>query len=73
MTLGESPLQQAERHVRQAEATIARQERIIAELEQDGHREQAELARQLLQTMQSVLMVAREHADFERGSAERNT
>jgi hypothetical protein len=61
MNAPETPLQQAERHVRQAEAFVSRQERIIAEMDRDGHPEAAARGRAVLETLQRSLELAREH------------
>jgi hypothetical protein len=51
----------AERHVRQAEAFVHRQERIVAEMDRDGHPEAAARGRQVLATLRRSLELAREH------------
>jgi hypothetical protein len=54
-------VEQAERHVRQAENLVARQAEIIAELERDGHPASALRARTVLATLCHSLALAREH------------
>lgn len=62
----ETPLEQAERHVREGEARVSRQEEIIIEMERDHHSTTAETARKVLETLQKTLAVAREHLEIER-------
>ena len=66
MTQLEDPLAQAERHVTEAEARIARQREIIAELDRDGHERTAAKARQLLATFQQTLDLARNRLRIQR-------
>lgn len=68
MTAGESPLAMSERHVREGEQRVARQERLVAELDHEGHPEMALQAQKLLETLQDTLRLSREHLAIERGS-----
>jgi hypothetical protein len=61
MAAPETTLEWAERHVRQAEAAVARQEEIIAEMDRDGHPEAAARGRKVLETLRVSLRLAREH------------
>ena len=61
--MNEVLLEMEQRHIAQLERQIARQEQIIEELERDGHRRTAETARVLLTTLQTSLLLAREHAE----------
>src|SRR5689334_6503815 len=54
----ESHLAQAERHVREGEARVARLIAIIEELERDGHPKAAARAREVLATIQQSLALA---------------
>ena len=61
---------QAERHVRQGEACVARQAVIVAALDRSGAPAMADLASQLLETFATSLAIARQHvrdAGRERG------
>ena len=51
----EDALAQAERHVREGEARIARQIALIEELDRNGHQQAADTARTVLETFQDVL------------------
>ena len=66
MTQLEDPLAQAERHVREAEERIARQQEIIAELDRDGHERTAAQARQLLTAFEQTLDLAHDHVRRQR-------
>jgi hypothetical protein len=55
----EDALAQAERHVREGEARIARQIALIEELDRKGHQHVADTARELLDIFQSVLQTWR--------------
>jgi hypothetical protein len=52
----------AEEHVRQAEAMIARQEKILSDLRMDGH--STDDAESLLYAMRDSLRVFRKHRDM---------
>lgn len=68
--MGEEPetaLAMAERHVREAEARIARQAEIIAEMERDNHPEAAAVGRGVLATFQNTLEALRDHFSLVRG------
>jgi hypothetical protein len=58
------PLARAERHVWEAEARIARQEILVAELTSEGR--DTVLARNLLGIMQEALVAMRDHLHYER-------
>ena len=62
--MNEPLLQMEERHIAQLERQIRRQEKIIEELERDGHRKTAETARGLLTTYRNSLRLALEHAEL---------
>jgi hypothetical protein len=66
MGASETPRQMAERHVREGEKRVARQEALVAELDRDGHGDAAARARDLLTTLRQSLQLAREHAEHER-------
>jgi hypothetical protein len=53
----ETPLEQAQRHVVEAEARVAHQTALVAELTRDGHETTA--AELLLSTMQETLLLMR--------------
>jgi hypothetical protein len=65
MVRPEDAFAQAARHVAEAEARVARQEAIIAELDRDGHPAAAERARRILATLSQSLVLAREHLRIE--------
>ncbi|WP_424139109.1 hypothetical protein [Roseomonas chloroacetimidivorans] len=66
----ETPLEIAERHVRDGEARMERQAEIVVQLIRGGHAEAAELANDLLQLMGKSLALAREHLRLEREISE---
>lgn len=66
-------LEMAERHVREADARVARQIELIAELERDQHFEAARRGRELLATLTDTLNIARRHLQIERGIFDRNS
>jgi hypothetical protein len=51
----------AQRHVREGEKRVARQERIVAELDRDNHPEAAALGRKVLGTMHASLDLMKLH------------
>jgi uncharacterized coiled-coil protein SlyX len=62
MMAPETELQTAERHVREGERRIARQEALIRELDRGGHpAATAEIARKVLAAMNESLVLARTH------------
>ena len=63
MESAEDPVAMAERHVREGEARIARQERIIAEMARDDHPEAERMGRVVLQQFQRTLELMREHLE----------
>lgn len=68
MSGGEDVLAMAERHVREGEARISRQEEIIAEMDRDNHPHAAEMGRKLLATYREFLRLSREHLEAERAA-----
>jgi hypothetical protein len=63
----ETPMEQARRHLREADERIARRETILAELERTGgHREMVSAARSLLTTLRATRGAMRKHLDFEK-------
>jgi hypothetical protein len=62
----ETVLEQAERHRREADARIARQETILAELERAGSLELLETARSLLTILRETRKAMRDHLEIER-------
>jgi hypothetical protein len=63
----ETPLEQAERHVAEIEARIARQREIIDEMERDHHPTAAATGRRVLAVMQETLRVLRRQVEMLRG------
>jgi hypothetical protein len=61
MTEPETPLKRAERHVREGEARLLRQQELTQELYLAGHFGSVEVGKSLLETMQASLTLAREH------------
>jgi hypothetical protein len=61
MTEPEAPLKRAERHVREGEARLLRQQALLHELYLAGHFDSVEVGKSLLKTMQASLALAREH------------
>ncbi|MBL6455268.1 hypothetical protein JMJ55_08035 [Belnapia sp. T6] len=59
----------AERHVREGEARVARQERLIANLERDNHPERAIVGRQVLANLRWSQELSRGHLERLRGTA----
>ncbi len=51
----------AQRHVREGEKRITRQEAMVAELDRDNHPEAATLGRKVLETMRSSLDLMKRH------------
>ena len=62
----ETPLEKAERHVREGEVLIARQREIVFDLEQGGYSGLAKRGRQLLSGLESNLKMAQERVQRER-------
>ena len=62
----ESAIEQAERHVREGEEHIAKQRALLAELEQQGHRHEADQARKTLAVLEESMRLHREHLERER-------
>ena len=69
----ETPLQMARRHVAEAEQRLVRQERLVSELEIDGHLEMVPSARALLERMGQFLQMCRAHLDYETAKQEGTT
>jgi len=65
----EDLLAMAERHVREGEARILRQERIIAEMERDNHPEAERMGRVVFVQFKRSLDLAREHLESLRRKA----
>ena len=63
MTDARQRLLVAERHVREAEARIARQREIIVEMDRDKHPQAAKVGRELLNTLLQSLDVAKQHVE----------
>lgn len=61
----EDLLTMAQRHVREGEARIARQEALIAKLTQEGHHAAATRGREVLKQMHWSLELGRRHLAFE--------
>jgi hypothetical protein len=61
MSAAETPLEEAERHIREYEARITRQEALVGEMERHGHAQAAARARDLLKTFRETLRVAQDH------------
>ena len=66
MGAAETPLEQAERHVREGEARIKRQELLITSLERGGHIRLLVDARDLLARMHEFQRIGLEHVRWER-------
>lgn len=74
MTDSETTLEMTERHVRESEARVARQEALLAELQRDGHTGHVlELGAALLDTLRATLELAREDLLRERANASRDS
>ena len=69
----ETPLQMATRHVAEAKLRLARQERLISKLENDGHVRMLPSARALHGQMSDFLRVCRAHRDYEAAKHEGKT
>ena len=63
MESAEDPVAIAERHVREGEARIARQERIIEEMARDDHPEAEQMGMVVLQQFRRTLELMREHLE----------
>ena len=61
MESAEDPVAMAERHVREGEARIARQERIIEEMARDDHPQAEQMGMVVLQQFRRTLELMREH------------
>jgi hypothetical protein len=61
----ETPLEMARRHVAQSEARIARQRKILAEMQADNHPTAADAAQRVLATMETTLAIMRDHLRLE--------
>ena len=57
----ETAVEMAQRHVREGEKRIARQEAMVAELDRDNHPEAATLGSKVLETMRSSLDLMKRH------------
>ena len=65
MSVQETPLEMATRHVAEAEPRLARQERLISKLESDGHLRMLPSARALHGQMSDFLRVCQAHLNYE--------
>ena len=63
MTMPETPLQQAERHVVSFERIVASQEEIVARMEGIGDMQGVALSRELLAQFRHSLLLALDHRD----------
>ena len=63
MECSEDPVAMAERHVREGEIRIARQEQIIAEMARDNHPEAERVGHVVLEQFQRTLALMREHLE----------
>jgi hypothetical protein len=63
MESAEDPVAIAERHVREGEARIARQERIIEEMARDDHPEAEQMGMVVLKQFRRTLELMREHLE----------
>jgi DNA-binding ferritin-like protein len=63
----------AERHVREGQQRIARQREIIEEMERDGHKRTAQVARTVLVQLVRALEPAQQHLREERAKAGSST
>jgi hypothetical protein len=61
MSTPETPRNETDRHIREAEERIARQEALVAKLERRGHAAAAKHAGHVLGTLQQTLETARGH------------
>jgi hypothetical protein len=67
----ETLMEQAERHVREADERVARQEAILADLERAGSLELLETARSLLTILRGTRKAMRDHLEIEKTRAGR--
>lgn len=65
----ETPLEVADRHVREGEERIAKQRALIAELERDQHGQLLPGARELLAQLEASQRLVREHQQHEQRHA----
>jgi len=69
----EAPLEIAQRHARQTEKRITLQEALIRRMERNGEHVLAEIARDLLDALETSLAVARGHVErLQRASGARH-
>lgn len=71
MEAADDPLAMAERHVREAEARIARQEETIAEMDRDDHPRAAATGREVLEMLRKTRDLMRGHLESLRAEAGR--
>ena len=69
--MAETPLEMAERHVREGEERVERIMALLDRLETDGQYDSVRQARDLLALMQVHLRLARQHLDNELNLAQR--
>ena len=65
-------LAQAHRHLLEAETHVARQVKLIENLERDGHVRLAAQAREVLHTLEHTLNLARDHLRLEQEHYDRS-
>lgn len=65
MEASESPLEAADRHVREGEERVAKQRTLIAELERDNHPTLLPVARALLAELEAALRWSQENLRHE--------
>ena len=63
----ETPLEMGVRHVAEGEVRIARQRKIVEEMDRDNHPNAAATARRVLAVMEDPLRLLRQHLDMLRG------
>ncbi len=59
--MGETPLEQCQRHVSEGVERIAKQEALIAGLERDGHEQMVPAAQTLLTALKATQQLGEEH------------
>ena len=65
MESSETPLEQTQRHVKEGEDRIAKQQALIAELAHDGHDGMLPAAQELLAQFNTTQQLSREHLERE--------
>jgi hypothetical protein len=64
MTNSEQDLEEAERHILEAEMLVAEQKKVLDELTRDGHETASAKAKALLETFTKTLTVMKRHRDL---------